>query len=175
MGLTVHALAADQANRTVDAYVKAARARAGVATLSARRGVRAAYDALRAGDYIATLMDQDARRKGIFVEFLGTPASTHTGVAAMAMRAGRPLIPGVLVDLGGGRSFRFVRGEAWRADPAVPEEANLRAAAAHFTRFLEAQVRAHPGNYLWAHRRWKTKPPAGPRGASPGHPGERAG
>jgi KDO2-lipid IV(A) lauroyltransferase len=161
MGLAVHAMAADQANRAVDAYVKEARARAGVPTLSARRGVRAAYDALRAGGYVATLMDQDARRRGIFVEFLGAPASTHTGVVAMAMRAGRPLMPGVLVDLGGGRSYRLVRGEIWRPDPALPEDANLRAAATHFHRFLEAQVREHPGNYLWAHRRWKTRPPEG--------------
>jgi KDO2-lipid IV(A) lauroyltransferase len=158
MGLPVSALAADQANRTVDAYVKEARARAGIPTLSARRGVRAAFDALHSGAYVATLLDQDARRKGVFVEFLGAPASTHTGVVAMAMRAGRPLLPGVLIDRGGGRWYRFVRGEAWRADPALSEEENLRAGAAHFARFLEEQVRAHPDNYLWAHRRWKTRP-----------------
>lgn len=161
MGLSVHAVAGDQANGVVDRHVKEARERAGIPTFSSRRGVRAALEALRAGGYLATLLDQDARRKGIFVEFLGTPASTHTGVVAMAMRAGLPVLPGVLIDGGGGRSYRFVAGELWRPDPARSREENLRAGVEHFARFLEAQVRAHPENYLWAHRRWKTRPREG--------------
>jgi KDO2-lipid IV(A) lauroyltransferase len=168
MGVPLRAVAKDQANSVVD--VKRARERAGVPTLSARRGVRAAMDTVRAGDYVATLLDQDARRKGIFVDFLGTPASSHTGVVAMAVRAGLPLISGALIDPGTGRDYRLAMAEPWRPDPARSEEENLRDGVAHFHRFLEAQVRAHPGNYLWAHRRWKTRPP----GSAPPAPPESA-
>lgn len=159
MGVPLRAVAKDQANSAVDAHVKRARGRAGIATLSARRGVRAALDTVRAGDFVATLLDQDARRKGVFVDFLGAPASSHTGVVAMAVRTGLPLISGVLIDPGSGRDYRLAMAEPWRADPALPEEENLRAGVAHFHRFLERQVREHPANYLWAHRRWKTRPP----------------
>jgi KDO2-lipid IV(A) lauroyltransferase len=79
------------------------------------------------------------------------------------MRADAPLVPGVLVDCG--RSYRFVLGPVWQANPALGEEENLRSGAEHFNRFLAEQVRRHPENYFWAHRRWKTRPPGedGPR------------
>jgi KDO2-lipid IV(A) lauroyltransferase len=108
-------------------------------------------------------MDQDARRKGVFVEFLGAPAACHTGVVKLAIRSGKPLIAGVLVD-GGSGTYRLVRGPVWRADPSRSDEENELDGTTVFHRFLEEQVRAHPGNYLWAHRRWKTAPPAGATG-----------
>lgn len=156
MGIPVSALAADQANPRVDRAVKEARAGAGIPTLSSRRDVRAARAAVERGEYVATLLDQDARRKGVFVDFLGAPASSHTGIVTMAVRTGKPLLPGALVDEGG--RYRLVRGRPWRAEVGRSEEENVRAGVEHFHRFLEEQVRAHPGNYFWAHRRWKTRP-----------------
>ncbi len=158
LGVRVSAMAGDQSNRTVDAALRRTRERAGTPPLSARSGLRDALRLLRDGGVVATLMDQDARAKGVFVDFLGAPASAHVGVVSLAMRAGVPLVPGVLVDEGG--EYTFVRGTAWRANPARTDAANERDGAEHFHRFLEEQVRAHPGNYFWAHRRWKTKPRA---------------
>jgi KDO2-lipid IV(A) lauroyltransferase len=63
----------------------------------------------------------------------------------------------VLVDEGA--RYRLVLGRTWRPDPARSAEDNLRDGAVQFHRFLEEQVRAHPENYFWAHRRWKTRPP----------------
>jgi KDO2-lipid IV(A) lauroyltransferase len=156
-GVPVHAMAADQANPSVNDYLMRTRGRAGIRALSARRGLREAIAALEANEFVATLMDQDARHKGVFLDFLGAPTATHTGVVAMAVRTGSPLVPGVLIDEGG--TYRFVRGNSWQPNPAVPEEENLRDGAEHFNRFLEEQVRLHPENYFWAHRRWKTRPP----------------
>ncbi len=157
LGVPVGAMAADQANPRVDARIKATRRAAGVEPLSARTGLRAAVRCLRSDGFVATLMDQDARHRGLFADFLGTPASTHTGPVAMAMRTRSPLVPGVLVD--DGASYRFVRGEVWRPSGDLDETANLRGGVEHYNRFLEANVRANPGNYFWAHRRWKTRPP----------------
>jgi KDO2-lipid IV(A) lauroyltransferase len=157
MGVTVSAIAADQTNARVNAFIRESRARAGVPTLSSRHGIRGALAALRRGEHVATLMDQDARGRGVFVDFLGAPASCHTGVVSMAVRTGRPVVPGVLVDEGA--RYRLVLGRTWRPDPARSAEDNLRDGAVQFHRFLEEQVRAHPENYFWAHRRWKTRPP----------------
>jgi KDO2-lipid IV(A) lauroyltransferase len=155
-GIPTAAMAGDQSNAYVDTAIRAIRARAGVRPLSARSGLRDALGLLREGGCLATLMDQDARSKGIFVDFLGAPASAHVGIVTLAMRTGSSVVPGVLVDEHG--RYRFVPGVAWRPRAGVSDEENARAGAEHFHRFLEAQVRQHPGNYFWAHRRWKTRP-----------------
>lgn len=165
-GVPVSSMAGDQANDTVDAAIRRIRTRADTPPLSSRSGLRNALRLLRARGIVATLMDQDARGKGAFVQFLGAPASAHVGVVSLAMRAGVPVVPGVLVDEDG--AFRFVPGTVWRPDPARTDAENQREGAAHFHRFLEAQVRAHPGNYFWAHRRWKTRPRADEDAAAAG-------
>ncbi|MDP6460239.1 MAG: hypothetical protein QGH59_00570, partial [Gemmatimonadota bacterium] len=158
-GLKLNALAGDQANPAVDSRVKKIRGRAGILTHSARTGVRAALDGLGRGEFLATLMDQDARHRGVFVDFLGTPAKTHTGVVVLAARAGVPLIPVALVREGKGQ-YRFITGEPWEPGEGAAEEVFAPLGAAHFTRFLERLVREHPEHYFWAHRRWKTRPVA---------------
>ncbi|MCA9750674.1 MAG: lysophospholipid acyltransferase family protein [Gemmatimonadetes bacterium] len=159
LGVPVGAMAKDQSNTAVNEIVKSIRARGGITPLSSRRDLREAVRLLRGGGYVATLMDQDAGKRGEFVPFLGTPASTPSGAVTMAVRTGAPLVPGVLLDLGG--SYRAAIGEPWWPPSAgeMPEEEAVRAGVLHYTRFLEEHVRAHPGNYFWAHRRWKTRPP----------------
>ena len=161
LGIPVGAMAKDQSNGAVNEYVRAIRLRAGITPISSRRGLREAIGVLRDGGCFATLMDQDAGRKGIFVSFLGRPASTPVGTIAMAVRTGTPVVPGGMIDYGGGK-YRLVFAPAW-----IPPEAGdrdpddiVREGVEYFTRVLEDLVRAHPENYFWAHRRWKTAPPA---------------
>jgi KDO2-lipid IV(A) lauroyltransferase len=166
LGVPVGAMGKDQSNEAVNEQLRQARTRSGITPLSSsRRGLREVVRFLRRGGYVATLMDQDAGRRGMFVDFLGTPASTHVGTVSMAVRTGTPLLPGVLIDERG-RS-RIVLAEPWRPPPpeeCSPDEA-VRQGVLYYTRFLEEQVRAHPENYFWAHRRWKTRPPAESGGA----------
>lgn len=156
LGVNVAALAGDQANVRVDRAVKALRAKASVTTLSARKEVRRAIRFLRSGGWVSTLMDQDARRKGVFLEFLGTPASTHVGIVRLALHSGAPLIPVALVETGD--THRLILGEAWTARPGASEDESAVQGAQEFTRFLEREVRLRPEQYMWAHRRWKTRP-----------------
>lgn len=165
-GTPLAALAAEQANPSVDVALRGVRARGGIRPLSTRSGLRDAIRLLRHGTSLITLPDQDARSKGVFVQFLGAAASAHVGVASLAQRSGAALVPFVLVDRRG--AYEVVSGTAWRPDPSAKKEDNERAGAEHFHRFLEEQVRRHPENYLWAHRRWKTRPPAAsPASAGP--------
>jgi KDO2-lipid IV(A) lauroyltransferase len=158
-GVRVHALARDQSNAVVNHRIRTARANIGVRTFSSRTELRDAVRALRRGDSVTTLLDQDAGGKGIFVDFLGAPTACHTGMVTLAVRCGLPLVSAVLVDERG--RYRLAPASPWRADPALSEEQNVRSGVEHFHRFLEQQVRAHPENYFWAHRRWKTRPPGG--------------
>lgn len=152
----VRVIVGDQSNRRVDAAVKRIREKGGVPAVSSKTGIREAVRFLREGGAIATLMDQSARKHGVFVDFLGAPVSTHTGMVALAIRAGVPFLGVLLVDHDG--SYQFEVSSPWEARDGASEEESLREGAVHYNQFLEAHVRRHPDNYFWAHRRWKKSP-----------------
>jgi KDO2-lipid IV(A) lauroyltransferase len=109
------------------------------------------------GGFISLLVDQDAGRKGAFVPFLGRHASTWRSPALLSMKTGAPILPGCCVRTGGGR-FRAIVGEPiYPRDTADVSAETLRITAA-FTKTIEKWVRRWPGQYLWLHRRWKSKP-----------------
>jgi KDO2-lipid IV(A) lauroyltransferase len=166
LGVSIAALAADMANPRVNERVMRARRAAGIEPLSPRRDLRGVVRHLEGGGCVVTLMDQDARGKGVFIDFLGTPASTHGGIVSLAMRTGAPLVFGALVDEGD--TYTLVPHEVWRPDPSLDEVRNRRDGAVRFNRYLESLVLRWPTNYFWAHRRWKTRPPDG--GATPSAP-----
>ncbi|HSJ15163.1 MAG TPA: lysophospholipid acyltransferase family protein [Longimicrobiales bacterium] len=164
-GIPMDAIAVRQKNPFFDRYIVRTRRRLGVEIIYRHRASRQALRALRAGHAVAFAADQNAGRSGLFVPFFGRPASTFRGAALMAVRTGAPLLLAVPLRQPDG-SYRM-RLE----DVAVDREGELddvvyRLTAA-FTAQLEAAVRAEPGQYLWQHRRWRTRPPE-ERPAPPG-------
>jgi KDO2-lipid IV(A) lauroyltransferase len=119
--------------------------------------MRGAFAALRANRWVAMLADQDARRHGVFVPFFGRSASTPVGPAALALRAGAPIIMGFDRRLPDGR-HRLVIEPPLEIENPEASDAALRLTAAHTAR-LEARVREQPPLWFWLHRRWKTSPP----------------
>jgi len=114
--------------------------------------------ALADGRAVGFVADQDAGRKGVFVDFFGRPASTFKSIGLMAMQHQAPIVVAYARRLG--RAFRFeigaervIRPSEWadRDDP-------LRWITQSYTAALERIVRRHPGQYLWVHRRWKHRP-----------------
>lgn len=112
---------------------------------------------LRRNEVVGFLIDQNAGHKGIFIDFLGRPASTHAGAALFALRSKAPVIP----------LFCF-RDEYCHSGRLLPEVELIRtgslrgdvaANTAAFTRLVEAQVRARPELWFWLHDRWRTRPP----------------
>ncbi len=154
-------------NPGAEALISGIRARAGVGCISTALGTRGIYDALAAGRWVAILGDQDARRRGCFVPFLGRPASTAAGPARVALRTGAPIIMGFLERRSDGRFDLVVRGPLVPPEPEAPGAVE-RLTALH-TAVLEERVRARPELWFWLHRRWKTSPPAG--GATGGNGG----
>lgn len=145
------------ANRGVDAMIAGARARAGVRQIDAGTGVRRVYEALRANHWVTFLADQDARRQGAFVPFMGRPASTPTGPARIALATGAPIIMGFVTRRPDGRHELDIDPALEVFDPDAPD-AVLRLTALHAAR-LEHWVRARPEMWFWLHRRWKTPAP----------------
>jgi KDO2-lipid IV(A) lauroyltransferase len=112
---------------------------------------------LRGNRFIAMLSDQDARSQGVFVDFLGEPASTHAGAARLALITGAPVITGFITRTDP-TSHLIVIEEPIRVDRSLDREEAILEMTRAYTGSIEAHVKAHPDHWLWAHRRWKTRP-----------------
>jgi KDO2-lipid IV(A) lauroyltransferase len=157
MELDMVSIYSRQKNEVFDAVLYAGRMRFGRLTLLSRQdGVRPALRAMQAGRPFYYLPDMDyGRRDTIFVPFFGVDAATITGVSRLARLAGARVLPCItrMLPRGGGYVVRFL--PAWENYPGASVEADTR----RMNAFIEEQVRQMPEQYLWVHKRFKTRPP----------------
>lgn len=126
--------------------------------------------ALRRGRFVLVLLDQNARRhEGVFVPFFGRPASTRFGPARIAGQLGVPVLPAFVRRLPDGRHhlIRFepaleieadsAAGDAGRDDGSHESEI-LRRNVGRMTAAIETRIRETPEQWIWTHRRWRTRP-----------------
>ena len=146
----------EQANPLVSALITRHRRHMNMRTIPRGVAVRRVLRALRAGDFVAFLADQDAGPDGAFVDFLGRPASFARGPALFALKTGAPLILCTALRLPRGR-HRAVFEKLDVPTGGVSEE-NVRAVITAYAGRLEAYVRRHPDHWFWMHRRWKSRP-----------------
>ncbi len=145
-----------QRNRLVQSLMNRLRGECGIRVIEPTSLLQTAR-VLRDNRFIAMLSDQDAGRSGVFVDFLGEPASTHAGAARLALLTGAPLITGFMIRTGLTR-HRIVIEEPIHVDRSMKATESVRRLTQAYTASIEAYVRRHPDHWLWAHRRWKTGP-----------------
>lgn len=123
--------------------------------------MRSALRSLRAGGIFILLIDQDAGLDGRFVPFFGISASTITAASELSLRTGAPiLVQALMRDGDRPMRFRCLHGEVIRPNPDAPDrEAEVLRLMAAVHADLEPIIRAAPEQWLWLHRRWKTRPP----------------
>ncbi len=112
--------------------------------------------ALKSGEMVGILSDQDARERGVFVDFLGRPSSTPKGPAALAIRTKSTLVSCFIVREG--KRFRIYFEEIPPPSPDLDEEEAIKIYTQRYTKKLEEFVLKYPDHWFWLHRRWKTKP-----------------
>jgi KDO2-lipid IV(A) lauroyltransferase len=120
-------------------------------------GARAVLRALHQNEAVGVLIDQNTSlQEGVFVDFFGTPACANTAFAKIAARTGAAVIPGFAI---------WHENEARYVLKFYPP-LEISGDAAEDTRrlhaVLERVIREHPGQWLWIHRRWKTRPEGEP-------------
>lgn len=115
--------------------------------------------AMRKGETVGVLMDTNmVASQGVFVDFFGIQACTAAGVARVALKTDAAVVPGFTIWDPVLKKYRL------RFDPAVKlvrtadREADVVANTAQFTKVIEDYVRRYPDQWLWVHRRWKTRP-----------------
>jgi len=144
-------------NPLLDRWMHRVRGRFGQELVPKQGAVRALLRALRAGRTVVLLVDQDARRRGLPVPFLGEPASTIPTPAELALRTGAAIIPAFTMRTGPGfRHLEWYDPEV-DATPGADHGADVERITAELNRRVEAAVRRAPGQWLWVHRRWKTQ------------------
>jgi KDO2-lipid IV(A) lauroyltransferase len=119
--------------------------------------------AMKRGETVGVLMDTNMTPpQGVFVNFFGTPACTASGVARVAKRTGAAVVPAFAIWDDGMGKYRL------HIEPAIPivstddDEADAIANTQSYTAAIERIVRQHPEQWLWVHRRWKTRPAGSP-------------
>ena len=149
-----------QSNAVLDRALRRGRLRFGNAEIFERDDAgRALVRAIRRGDAFFNLPDMDfGTRDAAFVPFFGVEATTLLAPSRMARALDMVVQPVVAEILPGGAGYR-VRYEApWTDFPTEDAVAD----AARMNRWIESEIRRNPAQYLWVHRRFKTRPPGEP-------------
>lgn len=160
VGLRTFAIARVLDNPRLERFLKRLRTGTGQELIAKKDDFDRLTGVLRAGGKVATLADQDAGPRGVFVPFFGRPASTHKAVALMAVEFDAPL-----VVFGTPRTREPFFYEVVCEDVIDPREYAGRADAVkaittRYTAALERLIRQYPEQYFWLHRRWKHQPKA---------------
>jgi KDO2-lipid IV(A) lauroyltransferase len=162
LGALAHALHGDPMhvvvrpldNPWIDRLVARRRAACGNRVIEKRDAARAIFKALAANETVGILIDQNSSLdQGAFVDFFGIPACAGTGFARIAARSGAAVIPAFALWSEDEKRY-VVRYYApiEMTDSAEEDTARLQ-------KHLESAIRQYPDQWLWIHRRWKTRPP----------------
>jgi KDO2-lipid IV(A) lauroyltransferase len=159
-GHPLHFLVRPIANRRVDALINRYRCLSGNQPIQKNKSARSILRILADGGTVGILSDHNTvLEESVFVDFFGIPASTTSGLARIALRTDAAVVPGFLSWDSARRKYRL------RFEPAIElartgdEESDVRENTARFTKTIEDYVRAYPDQWLWVHKRWKTRPP----------------
>jgi KDO2-lipid IV(A) lauroyltransferase len=120
---------------------------------------RGLLGSMRRGETVGILMDTNMTPpQGAFVDFFGHPACTGSGMARVAMKTGATVLPGFLLWEEATQQYVLRFGAPLVLPTSENGEADVLAHTALFTKVIEDYIRQYPDQWLWVHRRWKTRP-----------------
>jgi len=154
-GVPFTVVAKRQKNPYVNDFINRRRRDFGMRVTVPGETIKGLVKALRKGEAIGLVSDQDAGKSGVFVEFFGRSASTPAGAAQLALKYGAPVVVSLTVRVAPGRYTTVVE------DVEVRDGDDVGSLTQRFTSLMEGIIREHPEQYFWMHRRWKTRGPGG--------------
>jgi KDO2-lipid IV(A) lauroyltransferase len=147
-------------NPLLDRWVRSTRSAVGQKLVTKEGALRAIVSEIKSGGMVVLLVDQDARSHGIFAPFFGAPASTIPTPAELALRTGAAILTGTSRRVGPGFKHTGAFDPPIEVVNTGDREADVLRITTKINANLEAGIRLAPEQWLWSHRRWKTKPPA---------------
>jgi KDO2-lipid IV(A) lauroyltransferase len=150
-------------NRLLDEYVNTMRCLHGNQVLHKDDFARGLLTAMRAGETVAILMDTNMTPpQGVFVRFFGITACTASGLARVALKTGAAVVPGFMLWEPAEGKYVLHFGPELVFATSADHEADITAATQQCNDVLESWIRRYPDQWLWIHRRWKTRPAGQP-------------
>lgn len=140
----------------LERLIREMRQRYGTVMIPLRGASQQVDQRLAAGELVGTLMDQNVDwYKGVFVEFMGRPACTNSGVAALVLKTGAAVVPAYIVRKGFKHVMYF--------EPEIPlvrtgdSIKDIEINTQNYTSAIESMIRSYPDQWFWVHNRWKIK------------------
>jgi Kdo2-lipid IVA lauroyltransferase/acyltransferase len=150
-------------NRLLDRFVNGIRCLHGNRVLHKDDFARGLLTAMRGADTVGILMDTNMTPpQGVFVQFFGRMACTAAGLARVALKTGAAVLPGFMLWEPGEGRYVLHFGPELHFEKTDDHESDILAATQQCNDVLEAWIRRYPDQWLWIHRRWKTRPPGEP-------------
>jgi KDO2-lipid IV(A) lauroyltransferase len=146
-------------NPYLDELVRRYRTLHGNSTVGKQDFARGLLAAMKAGETVGVLMDTNMTPpQGVFVDFFGRAACTASGVARVALRTQAAVVPAFTIWDERMARYRIRFDPALKLVETGDDNADAMANTAMFTKVIEKYVRQYPEQWLWVHRRWKTRP-----------------
>jgi len=143
-------IAQRQKNKGANLFFEEKRQLSGIKQVYRKSGMDSLYEVLDANEILGLVSDQDAKRKGVFVDFFNKPASTHKGTALFHLNTDASLIYGICVQKNIGEyQVEFI--------PINPDKKSVEDITQLYTSVIEQSIKKYPEQYFWFHNRWKTK------------------
>jgi KDO2-lipid IV(A) lauroyltransferase len=158
-GFKLHVIARRLDNPLLDHWLIGFRESHGLTILPRRGGIKQVVAALRRGEVVGALLDQNQRKRGIFIPVFGKLASTDRAIASFAARWNLPVLVASAVRVGKG--FQFVGDCEPLLEPELTgdRDRDTVALAVRIQQGMERLILRHPEQYFWIHDRYKTRPP----------------
>ena len=143
-------IAQKQKNKGANLFFEEKRQLSGTKQVYRKSSMDSLYEILNANKILGLVSDQDARGKGVFVDFFNKPASTHKGAALFHLNTNAALIFGICVQ----KDIEKYRVEFI---PINPKKKSIEDITQLYTTIIEQSIKKYPEQYFWFHNRWKTK------------------
>jgi len=148
-------LAREQKMKRLNDALNGIRESRGCKVIKKGMATREIYEHLGKNGVVGILSDQDAGKKGVFVDFFGRPTSSHRGAFVLAKKTGALIVPAFMARVKGAYHKLMLENpiEVCAGDGSDESEAVQK-----FTDVLEGKIRQYPEQWLWLHKRWKSTP-----------------
>lgn len=144
-------------SRRLNAIVSKYREKAGYSTIDRNTGVRQALRCLRSNNLLGIVADVDTTVNGVFVEFFGRAAYTPYSPISFALKTGAAILPSFIIRQPDG-SHQAIIEPPLTIERCDDKEKELVVNTQNYTKIIESYIRKYPEQWIWMHKRWKTRP-----------------
>ena len=145
-------------NAPLNAHIWRNREQMSLRLIPRNRAIRETLRALKNNEAVGFFADQNAGPEGVFVDFMGKPASAARAPAVLALKTGAPLLFSLSIRQPDDKHHVYISDPIY-AEPSDEAERDIEVYTTQLLKHLEAYIHKYPEQWLWLHNRWKTRPP----------------